>query len=255
MLLFCRTACAFMRVCVRACAYALVRVRVCMHAFPACVYLSALFVFACVCPRAHAIVFHVHSFVCQGVGLCIYPVRVCPMCLWVPALRVCLSFIIARLGDDLFMIDQHATDEKYMFETLQKSTTIHSQPLIWWVTPLLAAVPLSSTPLPVTFLVFIRSFSCLDSLTVCIHSACLNCLISGRIYPLRPLPVSVLHPLLGCGKSFGSCFAHVFFLSLALLLSTFPFLPCMCCLPLRSAACLFFGCCSEEVSRHACECF
>ena len=30
-----------------------------------------------------------------------------------------LGFIITKLGDDLFIIDQHATDEKYNFETLQ----------------------------------------------------------------------------------------------------------------------------------------
>uniref|UniRef100_T1H987 MutL_C domain-containing protein n=1 Tax=Rhodnius prolixus TaxID=13249 RepID=T1H987_RHOPR len=32
-----------------------------------------------------------------------------------------LGFIISRLCSDLFIIDQHATDEKYNFETLQKS--------------------------------------------------------------------------------------------------------------------------------------
>ena len=30
-----------------------------------------------------------------------------------------LGFIVTKLGDDLFIIDQHATDEKYNFETLQ----------------------------------------------------------------------------------------------------------------------------------------
>ena len=38
-------------------------------------------------------------------------------------MRVCgqfnLGFIIASLNKDLFIIDQHATDEKYNFETLQ----------------------------------------------------------------------------------------------------------------------------------------
>lgn len=31
---------------------------------------------------------------------------------------------------DLFILDQHACDEKYRFETLQLSTTLHQQPLI-----------------------------------------------------------------------------------------------------------------------------
>ena len=41
-----------------------------------------------------------------------------------------LGFIIAGLGSDLFIIDQHATDEKYNFETLQKSTVIMSQKMV-----------------------------------------------------------------------------------------------------------------------------
>lgn len=41
-----------------------------------------------------------------------------------------LGFIIVRLGDDLFIIDQHATDEKYNFETLQKTTVLQHQPLV-----------------------------------------------------------------------------------------------------------------------------
>lgn len=46
-----------------------------------------------------------------------------------------LGFIIARrtlsaLADDLFIIDQHAADEKYNFEMLQQSTLIHNQPLV-----------------------------------------------------------------------------------------------------------------------------
>lgn len=47
-----------------------------------------------------------------------------------------LGFIIARLyrghgtEDDLFIIDQHAADEKYNFETLQETTKIQSQSLI-----------------------------------------------------------------------------------------------------------------------------
>ncbi|XP_071505318.1 mismatch repair endonuclease PMS2-like [Diadema antillarum] len=41
-----------------------------------------------------------------------------------------LGFIIAKLGQDLFIIDQHATDEKFNFETLQKHTVLQGQKLI-----------------------------------------------------------------------------------------------------------------------------
>ncbi|XP_026486805.2 mismatch repair endonuclease PMS2 [Vanessa tameamea] len=41
-----------------------------------------------------------------------------------------LGFIITKLDDDLFIIDQHATDEIYNFETLQKTTELTSQKLV-----------------------------------------------------------------------------------------------------------------------------
>lgn len=41
-----------------------------------------------------------------------------------------LGFIIVKLDEDLFIIDQHATDEKYNFETLQKTTVLQHQPLV-----------------------------------------------------------------------------------------------------------------------------
>lgn len=41
-----------------------------------------------------------------------------------------LGFIIARLGRDIFIIDQHASDEIFNFEGLQKCTKINMQPLI-----------------------------------------------------------------------------------------------------------------------------
>ena len=41
-----------------------------------------------------------------------------------------LGFILAKLGDDLFIIDQHASDEKYTFENLQRTTRFHKQRLI-----------------------------------------------------------------------------------------------------------------------------
>ncbi|XP_076650678.1 mismatch repair endonuclease PMS2 [Halictus rubicundus] len=41
-----------------------------------------------------------------------------------------LGFIIARLNGDLFIIDQHATDEKYRFEKLNNETQLKTQKLI-----------------------------------------------------------------------------------------------------------------------------
>ncbi|XP_037944784.1 mismatch repair endonuclease PMS2 [Teleopsis dalmanni] len=40
-----------------------------------------------------------------------------------------LGFIIVKLDADLFIVDQHATDEKYNFETLQSTTVLQNQPL------------------------------------------------------------------------------------------------------------------------------
>ncbi|KAG1326253.1 DNA mismatch repair protein PMS1 [Cocos nucifera] len=41
-----------------------------------------------------------------------------------------LGFIIGKLDDDLFIIDQHAADEKCNFEQLSQSTTLNLQPLL-----------------------------------------------------------------------------------------------------------------------------
>ncbi|XP_055360681.1 mismatch repair endonuclease PMS2 [Betta splendens] len=41
-----------------------------------------------------------------------------------------LGFIITKLFSDIFMIDQHATDEKYNFEMLQQHTVLQGQKLI-----------------------------------------------------------------------------------------------------------------------------
>ncbi|XP_063790546.1 mismatch repair endonuclease PMS2 isoform X2 [Pseudophryne corroboree] len=41
-----------------------------------------------------------------------------------------LGFIITKLDSDLFIIDQHATDEKYNFEMLQQDTVLQGQRLI-----------------------------------------------------------------------------------------------------------------------------
>ncbi|KAI8320018.1 postmeiotic segregation increased 2 nirs variant 2 [Martensiomyces pterosporus] len=40
------------------------------------------------------------------------------------------GFIIARLDSDMYIIDQHASDEKYNFEQLQQRSVIAAQPLI-----------------------------------------------------------------------------------------------------------------------------
>jgi hypothetical protein len=65
------------------------------------------------------------------------------------------AFVITRLRepteghDDLFIVDQHAADEKYNFERLQIETRIESQKLIKWVLdlffPLLPFSPCTST--------------------------------------------------------------------------------------------------------------
>lgn len=41
-----------------------------------------------------------------------------------------LGFIIVKLDNDLFIVDQHASDEKFNFEDQQRNTTIRSQRLI-----------------------------------------------------------------------------------------------------------------------------
>jgi DNA mismatch repair ATPase MutL len=62
------------------------------------------------------------------------------------------AFVITRLckptegHDDLFIVDQHAADEKYNFERLQIETRIETQKLIKWVSNLL--FPLSPAFLP-----------------------------------------------------------------------------------------------------------
>lgn len=40
------------------------------------------------------------------------------------------GFIISKFNDHLFILDQHASDEKYNFELLKKKTIINSQNLI-----------------------------------------------------------------------------------------------------------------------------
>lgn len=43
------------------------------------------------------------------------------------------GFIITKLNNDLFILDQHASDEKFTFESLQKTTKFTTQPLIKYV--------------------------------------------------------------------------------------------------------------------------
>jgi DNA mismatch repair ATPase MutL len=49
------------------------------------------------------------------------------------------GFIISRLLDDMYIIDQHASDEKCRFEMLQRNTVLRTQPLI-------APLPLDLSP-------------------------------------------------------------------------------------------------------------
>lgn len=41
-----------------------------------------------------------------------------------------LGFIITKLGSNLFIVDQHATDEKYNYEELHQKTKLQVQRLI-----------------------------------------------------------------------------------------------------------------------------
>jgi len=40
------------------------------------------------------------------------------------------GFIIAADGADLYIVDQHASDEKARFESLRENTVLHQQPLV-----------------------------------------------------------------------------------------------------------------------------
>ncbi|KAL2523888.1 DNA mismatch repair protein PMS1-like [Abeliophyllum distichum] len=42
-----------------------------------------------------------------------------------------LGFIIGKLDQDLFIVDQHDADEKYNYERLSQSTIMNQQPLLW----------------------------------------------------------------------------------------------------------------------------
>ena len=55
------------------------------------------------------------------------------------------SFIIAQLEDDLFILDQHACDEKGNYESLRRAVCLHTQRLITYPACLSC---LCSSPLP-----------------------------------------------------------------------------------------------------------
>ena len=41
-----------------------------------------------------------------------------------------LGFLVCRLGDHLFLVDQHAADEKFRYEALWRDTRVDTQPLL-----------------------------------------------------------------------------------------------------------------------------
>lgn len=43
------------------------------------------------------------------------------------------GFIITKLRDDLFILDQHASDEKFNYEYLMHNTKLNSQKLLMYV--------------------------------------------------------------------------------------------------------------------------
>ena len=40
------------------------------------------------------------------------------------------GFIVTQLGSHLFIVDQHASDEKFNFEEFQRKAIIHTQKLL-----------------------------------------------------------------------------------------------------------------------------
>ena len=56
------------------------------------------------------------------------------------------GFIIAKLRDDLFIVDQHACDEKHNFETMQANTKLHTQRMVNSM-PLEVQTPIQPTQL------------------------------------------------------------------------------------------------------------
>lgn len=64
------------------------------------------------------------SVLCLSCQVCLNPVEPCQV-----LGQFNLGFIIARHRDDLFIVDQHATDEKYNFERLQRDTVLQGQ--VW----------------------------------------------------------------------------------------------------------------------------
>ena len=73
------------------------------------------------------------------------------------------GFIIAKLRNDLFIVDQHACDEKYNFETMQATTKLHTQRMV------------NSMPLEV------QSMTIHNQCDLCTYpSPCLTCRCTAR---------------------------------------------------------------------------
>lgn len=84
-----------------------------------------------------------------------------------------LGFMITALDDqDLYIIDQHASDEKYNFETLQQTTQIKGQRLIRQVTwhspacPFLLCANLDMTSSPILNLTAAEELVVMDNLEI-----------------------------------------------------------------------------------------
>jgi len=59
-----------------------------------------------------------------------------------------LGFIVTQLGSDLFILDQHASDEKYNFEQLQSTFNVNRQKLFKYVQQKLLQKLLQKLPPP-----------------------------------------------------------------------------------------------------------
>lgn len=90
-----------------------------------------------------------------------------------------LGFIVAELEGDLFIIDQHATDEKFRFEKLNNETKLKTQKLI-------IPKPLNLASLNETIIVENKEFFDANGFTFTINSAA----EFGKRVMLTGIPVS-----------------------------------------------------------------
>lgn len=84
-----------------------------------------------------------------------------------------LGFIVTKLKEDLFLVDQHAADEKYNFEMLQQHTVLQAQRLITWVHPSFRArsAPLQMKQLvPAAVCRHAYMWACIDTCTTHVHT-------------------------------------------------------------------------------------